>query len=82
MVISGCLNGTPEQILKFDVCNSNVISCQFADAQREEFQFKRVVVNVCHPEKDSGKIAIEIVMNGTVKNGSYLYFRKWVVADA
>ena len=82
LVLSGTFNDLPTRILKDDGCTSNVISREFAEAHRDEFEFRPILMDVCHSKAGSGEIATEMVLNGTIRIGHHSYTADWIVADA
>lgn len=82
MVMPGEFEGVSAHVLKVNGCTSNVISRDFAEANRAQFTFQPILVDVSHSMQGSGDIATEMIVNGTVTIGYYAYRGNWIVADA
>lgn len=75
------LNNIPFQIMKNDKCDMNIVSKRLANRKSQRFKLvsqKRVIQLL---KEDAKNLTTELVLNGTLRTGSYTYKTYCVVSS-
>ncbi len=76
IILDGLLHGKRVRVLKDDGCNTNVISQEFFERNRKEYNWKNCIVEVSNSQKGSS----EAILGATLTIGNHSYKSNWLVA--
>ena len=81
IVLDGSLEGRRVQVLKDDGCNTNVLSREFFEKNKNRLKWRECDVEVRHSKQDSVEKSSEVVIGATLIIEKHVYKSNWLVAN-
>ena len=81
IVLDGTLEEKRVRVLKDDGCNTNVVSHEFFERNRQNFNWEKCEVEVKHSKSDSVESSSKVILGATLRIGKHLYKSNWLVAS-
>lgn len=81
IILQGELAGIQISALKDDGCITNVVSTDFVRQHGQFLELRKCSIPVSHSNKDTTKVATQLIMNGKIRICGHDYINNWAVVD-